>query len=1027
VTALAYAPDGKLLAAGGYRQVVFVDTAGGEVAATFGGLPGPVTALSYSPDGRRLVVAGGAPGRPAELRIYPVAGGRPASTPGHALAAHKDAIHGLASSPDGRTIATASYDRSVKLWEANGGTELHTLQDHSDAVYAVAFSPDGKLLATVAADRAVKVWDVASGKRLLSLGEATEWLYAVAWHPDGRRLAAAGVDRNIRVWEASPTEARLIRAAFAHEGPVIRLAFSGDGHTLYSLGEDRVLKAWDAAELTERWHSEKFADTPLCFALRPDGKQLAVGRYDGALVLLDAATGKVQSQPLPAKPKPPQVTKMTPDAAPRGQKVSLTIAGKGLDAVTTVTPDAPGVVATVRNRAVDAPGSPDQLIVDLKLPSTLLARVIKLTFKSPGGTATAAFTVDLFPAVNSLETNDSPSGGQRISLDSTVVGALERMGDVDFVRFDAKAGQPVGAQAFVPPGSKLEPVLQCVGPDGRVLAESMSGALGVTCPTDGKYALGVRDRDYRGGTGFGYRLHVGTVPVATSVYPLGLRRGTKREVHVEGVFLASHTVSVEAPADAMPGAKLPVPVSSPHGPVHGSPSVVVGEFAEAADDATELPFPGTANGRLVRAGETREWTFAATKNQRLVVEVAARRLGSPLDPYVEVLDEQGRPVPRAVLRCVARQYVTFRNHDSGTPGIRLESWPDLATDDYILIGNELMRIAALPKNPDDDCHFYSFGGQRLAFLETTPEAHANGVPLYKVSIHPPGTTFPPNGLPVVPLYYRNDDGGPGYGKDSRLFFDPPADGTYRVRVGDSRGDGGRAHAFRVTVRPPRPDFKLALANGTPKVWRGGAVPVGVTLTRLDGYQGPVAVSLDGLPTGFHSAPSRVDPDQFTTALAIWADADTQDPPGDTKLRLVGRAMIDGRSVEHDAAGGRPTIVEQGDIVTTTQQSEVAILPGRETYLDVTIERLNGFKGRVPIEVRGLPHGVRVLDIGLNGILITERETSRRFVLYAEPWVKPTTHPIVVLATHEGKKTEHAARAVTLHVVGNIPTVNSEKR
>src|SRR5439155_634805 len=287
--------------------------------------------------------------------------------------------------------ATASYDRTVKLWEIAGGTELHTLQDHSDAVYAVAFSPDGRLLASAAADRTVKVWEAATGKRLYSLGEATDWLYAVAWHPDGRRLAAAGVDRNIRVWEVSATEGRLVRTAFAHEGPIIKLAFSGDGHTLYSLSEDRTLKAWDAAILTERLVYPKQPETPLSFALRPDGKQIALGRYDGALVLLEAETGTVQSQPLPVKPKPPQVTKVSPDYGPRGQTLPITITGHALDAVTEITADAMGVTARLQTRGDTRPGSPEQFTADLTLPSTLPAGVVKLTLKSPGGMVTVPF------------------------------------------------------------------------------------------------------------------------------------------------------------------------------------------------------------------------------------------------------------------------------------------------------------------------------------------------------------------------------------------------------------------------------------------------------------------------------------------------------------------------------------------------------------------------------------------------------------------------------------------------------------
>ena len=73
----------------------------------------------------------------------------------------------------------------------------------------------------------------------------------------------------------------------------------------------------------------------------------------------------------------------------------------------------------------------------------------------------------------------------------------------------------------------------------------------------------------------------------------------------------------------------------------------------------------------------------------------------------------------------------------------METWSELSINDYILVDNELIRIWALPKNPDDDCTFYSVAGQRQGFLETTPTHHSMGTSMYKVAIHPPGTSFPP--------------------------------------------------------------------------------------------------------------------------------------------------------------------------------------------------------------------------------------------------------------------------------------------
>lgn len=116
-------------------------------------------------------------------------------------------------------------------------------------------------------------------------------------------------------------------------------------------------------------------------------------------------------------------------------------------------------------------------------------------------------------------------------------------------------------------------------------------------------------------------------------------------------------------------------------------------------------------------------------------------------------------------------------------------------------------------------------------------------------------------------------------------------------------------------------------------------------------------------------------------------------------------------------GGVLKPVPPGDLVTTTGQSEVTVQPGKVTRLTVKIERRNGFTGRVPLDVRGLPHGVRVLDIGLNGILVLPGETTRTIEIYCEPWMKPTEQPFVVFARREGKNTMHAAKSVLLRVTG----------
>jgi WD40 repeat protein len=1013
VAALAYSPDGKTLAAAGRGEVHFLDSASGELKTSLGGLRPRVTALAFRRDGSAFAVASSTPGGPHEVRLYDWTATGPAN--GATVNRHNDTIYDLAFSPDGKRLASAGYDRVIHLWDVTpaGRKEVRVLKDHSDAVYGIAFSPDGTLLASGAADRAVKVWEVGTGTRLYTLGESTDWVYAVAWSPDGRHLAAAGVDRSIRVWEVSPQGGRVVHSVFAHGAPVLRLAYAADGKTLYSLSEDRTAKAWDAARMVERTVYPEQPDTPLSLAVRPDHKQIAIGRFDGALVLLDEATGKVQSQPLPVKPKPPVLKDITPSWSARGQSVIVELDGQHLHEGLEVSTTIPGARVEVL-----ADGGPQKRSVRLSIPVDAPAGLFALHVRTPGGrSGDKTFGVDWFVAGPEKEPNDSPRTAQEVHLPFTLVGNLGRAGDVDYFAFEARAGQEIGVQAMTAPiGSKIDPILQMIDADGHVVAESGNGLLGYVCPQDGRYSLGIRDKEYRGGNAMHYRLHAGPLPVATGVFPLGVQRGTTTAVEVLGVNLGpKRTVEVKVGADAAVGSRMTVALATPAGPPLGNPSVVVGEFPEVKPGAAVIPTQGTANGVLAKAGAADVWRFRARRGERLLLEVNARRLGSPLDSVLEIVDAAGRPLPLATLRCLSKTIVVFRDHDSVGPGIRIETWSELAVNDFLLIGDELIRIWTLPRNPDDDCQFYSEHGQRRAYLGTTPTHHPMGQPMYKVAVHPPGTTFPPNGLPVVTLYHRNDDGGPGFGKDSRLVFDPPADGEYQVRVSDARGQGGLLHAYRLTVRPPRPGFRVHFNPTAPAVPRGGATAINVTADRIDGFDNPIEVRLENLPPGFSAPPTFIPAGENSTTFALYAETGAKVPADAQPLRLEARAMVAGKEIRQTVAGEKPRLIDPGDIVTTTVEPEATLRPGGEVSVTVKVERRNGFKGRIPVEVRGLPHGVEVLDVGLNGILITEQESERTFVLRALPWVRPMVHPFVVAARREATGAESAARSVLLHV------------
>ncbi|HZW29082.1 MAG TPA: hypothetical protein VFF52_00140, partial [Isosphaeraceae bacterium] len=737
---------------------------------------------------------------------------------------------------------------------------------------------------------------------------------------------------------------------------------------------------------------------------------------------------------------PPQ-----PRGAVRGSRVKVTLSGTGVGGTTAVILPEPGITATI------LPASrpdPNRAEVELTIARDARVGLHALGVITPLGVPKyQSFAVAADPEITEHEPNDrwEHSPVPLTQLPATLLGMIDRPGDVDLFRIPVKAGQRLVFQVMAQSmGSKLRPVLSLPASPGEELAQVPMAASGIdpvytyTTRYDGVLDLQVADADYGGSGGHFYRIAAGEIPIVHSVFPLGVERGTTARIAVTGSNLwPVREVALPVAKGVAPGTILGVPVALPDGrrPYTGrtvvvadGPQIVEQETHDAGSQVQELAVPGGVSGRINPDGDVDFYRFRARKGETIVVEVYGRRLGSPIDSLIEVLDAHGRPIPRAVLRPVDQTEVAFRDHPSTTSQIRLTHWDNLAINDYLWFGRELVRIQALPRNPDDDCVFWGQQGQRLGWLETTPEHHPMGQAMYKVEIHPPGTVFPPSGVPVTTLTYQNDDGGPSFSKDSRVTFRAPADGTYLVRVEDVRGLGGGAAGYHLVLRRPHPSFQVVLDTENPNIPRGGTALVNLTVMRRDGFDSPVEVRAEGLPPGITATPAVIGGDELSGILALSADSSAPAFSAPT-WRVVAREVVASLAAHDDPAqtqeidpggpsGGWITVTPPPNLEITARPSRVVIHPGERVSMTLAVHRTPAFSGRVPIEVQNLPQGVRVLNIGLNGVLITEKQVERSVFLLAEPWAQPMTRPFYAVGKAESAGTEESSPPIELVIAPN---------
>jgi WD40 repeat protein len=268
---LEFSPDGKLLAVGAGTlsegELTVWDLATNQrLAHIFEGIKGPITELVFS--ARRSLRSLSSDWKVATWN--PVTGANLARwKPVHTVLASSAFTH------DGKRLAWGLRNGQISAHPWQEADDEVRLNGHDGPVRALVFSADGKTLASASDDRSVRLWDVTNRRALRTLrGHASEVL-AVAFRPDGRMLASAGEDGIILLWELPAGKA--VHRLKGHAGPVRCLSFSEDGRTLASGGDDRVVRLWDPATGKERARLEGGAVALYCLALSGDGKRLAAG------------------------------------------------------------------------------------------------------------------------------------------------------------------------------------------------------------------------------------------------------------------------------------------------------------------------------------------------------------------------------------------------------------------------------------------------------------------------------------------------------------------------------------------------------------------------------------------------------------------------------------------------------------------------------------------------------------------------------------------------------------------------------
>jgi WD40 repeat protein len=301
VWAVAFSPDGKLLATGGYRDVRLWDVAGRAPLRTLGGHVGPVRCLAWSADGTQIAAGGGLPGEAGDVKVWraPFEPGAAPLKPAAETREHKDVVEGVAFATGGDAVLSAGVDEKALAVKLEPRKVVGSMQDHTSRVTAVAVSPSGKYVATGSLDKTVKIWAAADYKPLANVDTGAP-IQALAFLPGPDAFAVALEDGATRLYRLSEGRSggqatvnlNLIRTLNGNRTPLFALAVAPRGNLLATGGQERVVNVYDLNNGNRRHLLKESPEHIYSLAFSPDGALLAAGCRDGKVRLWTTTDGK---------------------------------------------------------------------------------------------------------------------------------------------------------------------------------------------------------------------------------------------------------------------------------------------------------------------------------------------------------------------------------------------------------------------------------------------------------------------------------------------------------------------------------------------------------------------------------------------------------------------------------------------------------------------------------------------------------------------------------------------------------------